>query len=56
VSLDKFFVTKNVTLPKKVVKHKNLQALKLLTLTLEKLKQPLLQWHNKSNYAPSSDF
>jgi hypothetical protein len=51
-----FFVTKNVTMTKKVVKHKNLQALKSLTLPLEKLKQPLLQWHNKSNYVPSSDF
>jgi hypothetical protein len=51
-----FFVTKNVTLTKKVVKHKNLEALKLWTLPLEKLKQPLLQWHNKSNYDPSPDF
>jgi hypothetical protein len=23
---------------------------------MAKLKQTLLQWHNKSNYAPSSDF
>jgi hypothetical protein len=41
---------------KKVAKHKNLQALKSLALPLEKLKQPLLQWQNKRNYAPSSDF
>jgi hypothetical protein len=43
-SLDKFFVTKNVTMTKKAVKHKNLQALKSLTLPLEMLKQALLQW------------
>jgi hypothetical protein len=41
---------------KKAVKTKNLQALKSLTLPLEMLKQALLQWYNKRNSAPSSDF